>query len=64
MKPILSFKLLPNKNFDGIGTYLVRNRRFGGKTLDKYCLLMLSPSVFTVPRKVGLSVQILMTLNN
>ena len=64
MKPILSFKLLPNKNFDGIGTSLVRNRSFGGKILDKYCVLMLSPSIFTVPRKVGLSVQISMTLNN
>ena len=50
--PVLSFKLLPNKNSDGVGTSLVRGTSFGGKILDKYCLLMLPPSRFAVPRKV------------
>ena len=66
MVPILSFKLLPNKNsdFDGVGTSLVRGTSFGGKILNKYCLLMFFPSRFAIPRKVKLSVQILMTLDN
>ena len=64
MIPILSFKLLLNRNSDGVETYLVRRTSFGGKILDKYCLLMLSPSRFVIPRKVKLSVHILVTLNN
>ena len=59
MNLILSFELLPKKKFNGIGASLVS---FGGKILDRYCLLMLCPSVFAVPRKVGLSVP--MTLDN
>ena len=61
---ILSFKLLPNRNSGGAGTSLVRGDSFGGKIFDRYCLLMLSPSKFAIPRKVKLSVQILMTLDN
>ena len=48
---------------DGVGRSLVRGTSIGGKIFDKYCLLMLSPSRFAIPRKVKLSVQILMTLD-
>ena len=55
----LSFKLLPNRNSDSVGTSLVKETSFGGKILDQYCLLMFCPSRFAIPRKVKLSVQIL-----
>ena len=61
--PILSFKLLPHRNSDGVETSLVRMTSIGGKIFDKYCLLMLSPTRFAIPRKVKLSIQILMTLD-
>ena len=61
---MLSFKLLPNRNSDGVRTSLVRGTSFGIKIFDRYCLLMSSPSRFAIPRKVKLSVQILMTLDN
>ena len=64
MVPILSFKLLPNRNSDGVGASSVRGTSFGGKISDKYYLLMLSPSGLIIPRKVKLSVQILMILDN
>ena len=56
--------LSPNRSSDGVGTSLVRGTIFGGKLLDKYCFLMLSSSRFAIPRKVKISVQILMTLDN
>ena len=64
MVPILSFKLLPNRDSYGVGTSLVRESSFGGKILGTSCLLMLFPSRFTLPRKVKHSVQILMTWDN
>ena len=62
--PILSFKLLTEITSDDVGTSYLRESSFGGTLLDKYCLLMLSPSIFAIPRKVKLSMQILMTLDN
>ena len=35
MVPILSFKLLPNKKSDGVGTPLVKGTSFDGKILLK-----------------------------
>ena len=64
MVSILSFKLLPDRNSDGVETSLVTGTNFGGKILDKYCLLMLSPSGVTIPRKVKLSEQVLIRLYN
>ena len=62
--PILSFKLLPNRNSDGVGTSLLKGVSFGGKSFDRYCLVILSSYKFVIPRKVKLSAQILMTLDN
>ena len=64
MLPILSLKLLPNRNSDGVGTFLVRGSSFGGKTLDKHCLLILFHSIFSILRKVQFSMQMLMKLDN
>ena len=50
--PILLFKLLPNRNSDGVGTSLVREASFGGKIFDRYCLLMLFPSKFAIPGRM------------
>ena len=49
---ILLFKLLPNRSSDNVGISLVRWPSFGGKVLDKYFFLMLSPSRFAILRKV------------
>ena len=64
MLPILSFKLLPNGNSDGVGTSLVKERSFNCKMLDNHCVLMLSSTRFAFPKKVTFSVQVLMTLDN
>ena len=45
-------------------TSLVKGGNFDRKILDKLYLLMLSLSIFAILRKVKLSVQILMTLDN
>ena len=63
MKPILSFKLLLNRNVNGVGISLV-----SGTLVMKFLMgnvvLMLFPSIFAIPRKVGPLVQILMTLDS
>ena len=64
MLSILSFKLLPNGNSDGVGTSLVKERSFNCKMLDNHCVLMLSSTRFAFPKKITFSVQVLMTLDN
>ena len=60
----LSYNIDDYLIYDGAGKSLARRSSFGCKILDKYCLLILSPSIFAIPKKVTLSVQILMTLDN
>ena len=59
MVPIPSFNILPNRNSDGLETSLVRWPSFGVRILGKYSLFR-----FVILRKVKLSVQILMSLDN
>ena len=51
MVPILSFKLLPNRNSDVVEISLVRVISFASKILDNCYLLMFSSSIFAIPRK-------------